>query len=161
MRPRTAAALLGLTSLLLAPMAGAQGDGDGCTQAAPCELQVNVDQEGIVEVSVTAMTSGDWFYLNVSNEEDRMHTVTFAGMTVQVPGFEERASQPFAAGPPGTYKVHDEPTGDEADIQVLAGDVVDAEDGDAAATSDGKGAPALALAGSALALAAAAVARRR
>lgn len=145
-----------LAVLAMAPAATAQAD--GCLQTNPCLLDVEVDEAGIASVSISNLTSGDWFTLAVSNLDDRTHTVSFAGVQVEVEAFGFADSAPFQAPSPGTYSLTDQPTGDAADLRVLAGDVVDAESG---STSSSKGAPGLEAAVLALGLVALAALRRR
>lgn len=143
-------------ALVLAPAATAQSD--GCLQSNPCLLDVEVDEAGIASVSISNLTSGDWFTLSVSNLDDRAHTVSFANVLVQVEAFGFADSAPFQAPSPGTYTLRDQPTGDQASIRVLAGDVVDAESG---STSSSKGAPGLQATLVVLGLVALAAVRRR
>lgn len=145
-----------LAALALAPVATAQTD--GCLQTNPCLLDVEVDEAGIASVSISNMTSGDWFTLAVSNLDDRTHTVSFATVQVQVEAFGFADSAPFQAPSPGTYPLRDQPTGDAASLHVLAGDVVDAESG---STSGSKGSPGLEAAVLTLGLVAFAALRRR
>lgn len=151
--PLLASLLAGLT---LAPSALAQED--GCVQSNPCLLDVEVDEAGIASVSISNMTTGDWFTLSVSNLDDRAHTVQFSTVELHVEAYGFADSQPFQAPSPGSYTLSDQPTGDQATLHVLAGDVVDAESG---STSKSKGSPGFALALSAIAVLAVAALRRR
>lgn len=141
-----------MATLVLAPLAAAQED--GCLQANPCILDVEVDAMGIASLSVINVTTGDWFYVGVSNLDSRDHTITLAGhgVSVAVEGDFFADSQPFQFGAPGAYALRDSPTGDEATINVLAGDVVDAEAGITSSSGDGKGAPGPSVAVVALAV---------
>ncbi len=69
---------LAASSLMLALPVAAQDD--GCLEASPCPLQVNVDDQGIWSVSVDNITVGDWYLITVSNDDpDAAHTVTLEG----------------------------------------------------------------------------------
>lgn len=141
-----------VAALALVPAAKAQTD--GCVQADPCILDVEVDEQGIASVSITTMTTGDWFVLAVSNLDERSHTVSFAGATVQVEAFGYRDSAPFAAPASGTYSLTDSPSGDAATIAVVAGDSL-------GASNEPTGIPSFGAASALMALACAAVLWRR
>lgn len=143
--------------LLLIPAAAAQDD--GCTQTNPCLLDVEVDERGIASVSVTTFTAGDWYFLSASNLDARDHTLRLDGHAVVLPvvGYGFADSQPFQIAAPGTYALHDEPTGDSAQLTVVAGDAVDAE----ASSSARNGTPALSCCLAAVGLLGLAAAKRR
>ncbi len=145
-----------LAGLALVP--SAWGQEDGCVQSNPCLLDVEVDAAGIASGSISNMTTGDWFTLAISNLDERAHTVRFATIELRVEAYGFVDSQPFQAPSPGAYTLSDQPTGDQATLHVLAGDVVDAENG---STSGSKGSPGFALALSAIAVLCVAALRRR
>lgn len=156
--------LLAALALAAAPAAQAQ---DACTQASPCLWEVVVDQPGFIGEAEWNWTAGDWMRLTVANDDDKEHTVTLSGHSVQltVPSLEER-SQVVQLTQAGHFKLSDAPSGDSVDVTVVDGDVVDYEKGliDASGNSlSGSGSgrvPGLALPLLAVALLAAAVARK-
>lgn len=148
--------------------AGAAQD-DGCTQTNPCLLDVEVDADGIAEVSVTAFTSGDWYTLHVSNLDSVDHTVSIEGhdAAVEAEGDFFAESAAFQIGAPATYDLRDQPTGDKAPLTVTAGDSLGGSDGsgddNGAGSGSGLGIPGLpmSLVVAALAASALVVGRRR
>lgn len=171
--PAVAAFSLGLAALLIAPLAGAQTEDDGCTSREPCPLIVDVDENGfylINEVlygqegqpSFLAFTVGDWYQLTVdSMDPEKSHTVSLAGhdasVTVGPEAFADGGAFQFETV--GTYKLTDSPSGDEFEMRVVEGDSVSGSD--TASGTDDEGAPGLAPAVLLAALVALAVLRRR
>ncbi len=151
-----------LSMLVVAPHASGQVQAeDGCVEANPCILTVDVDDLGIASVSQLNFTSGDWFMLSVYNDDDVRHTVSLAGhaASVTVEAVDIQDSEKFPMGAPGTYALRDEPTSDTVTLNVVAGDVVDYEDGPS--TSGKTGIPGAPLPLLTLGLLAAVALRRR
>jgi PGF-CTERM protein len=144
--PVVAAFSLGLAALLALPLAVAQDDEDGCTNREPCPLIVDVDQNGFYLIgdvfygqpgAATHLdfTLGDWYTLTVdSMDPETSHTVSLSGhgvsVTVGPDGFAPD-SEAFEFGTEGTFKLRDEPSGDEFEIRVV--------DEDVSATGSGSG----------------------
>ena len=129
--------LFGLLTLSLLPFASAQTE--GCLQSNPCNLDVDVDANGVADISQTNFTSGDWYTLSVYNDDGVEHTVALSGhgVSLKVPAYGLVDSPPFQFGAAGSYTLSDSPSGDNAPIKVVAGDVVDYENGKTSAGAKG------------------------
>ncbi|HUR61428.1 MAG TPA: hypothetical protein VM286_03575 [Candidatus Thermoplasmatota archaeon] len=127
MRIGFALPFLALAALSAVPSAQAQ---DACTQASPCLWEVVVDQPGFIDESSWNWTLGDWMVLTVSNDDEAPHTVSLSGYdrTFLVAGLSE-GSQTFQLTRSGTFTLKDMPSGDEVQVTVVDGDVVDYEKG--------------------------------
>lgn len=155
-------ALLALVTLaaatLAAPSLAQDTDMPGCIQANPCEVVVALGPEGIVDVSPSLFTSGDWVLLDVFNGDEVNHTLTVVGLGVQVTVLPDdiQATRPFELPSPGTVTLRDAPTNDTAGL------TVESEESFTGSETGGRGTPGLApvalLAGL---VAGAAVLRRR
>jgi len=171
--PVVAALSLGLAALLAAPLAIAQED-EGCTSREPCPLIVDVDENGFYligdvfygqpgEPSHIDFTVGEWYKLTLdSMDPEKSHTVSLSGhdvsVTVGPDGFAPD-SQAFEFETVGTYKLRDEPSGDEFEVRVVEEDT--SATGAGTTSDDDKGAPGVAPAVLVAALAAMAILRRR
>lgn len=135
------AASVGLAlALAVVPSASAQDpDGPpGCVQANPCDLILAVDADGFADVSETEFTSGDWVYATTYNGDEVEHTLSLAShsFTVTIAPGDLVDSEPFRVGPPGTYTLSDDPSGDTLQVTSLAADEFDGGD---SGGSDGAG----------------------
>jgi hypothetical protein len=161
--------LLPLAFLALAALPAAQAQ-DACTQSSPCPWEVVVDQPGFVGESGWNWTAGDWMRLTVANDDEAAaHTVTLGGhgVTLSIPSLEERSQVVQLKA--GTFQLSDAPSGDTVPVTVVAGDVVDYQNGlidrsgnpvAGSGSSSGRGMPGLELPLLAVALAVAALGRR-
>ena len=174
--PVVAAFSLGLAALFAAPLALAQDDEDGCTAREPCPLIVDVDENGFYLVGDVFygqpdqpthidFTVGDWYTLTLdSMDPEKSHTVSLSGheldvsVTVGPDGFAPD-SEAFEFETLGTYKLRDQPSGDEFEVRVVDEDV--SATADSASDDDEEGAPGLGPMVLVAAVAAMAVLRRR
>lgn len=172
--PVVAAFSLGLAALLAAPLALAQDGDEGCTSREPCPLIVDVDANGFYligdvfygqpdEPTHIDFTVGDWYQLTLdSMDADKSHTVSLSGhdvsVTVGPDGFAPD-SESFEFKTLGTYKLRDEPSGDEFEVRVVDEDV--SATGSSSGSDEKEGAPGVGPLVLVVALAVLAVLRRR
>lgn len=130
-----------LAVLALASTATAQDP--GCTQANPCAATVDVDAQGIADISETTFTSGDWILLSVYNDDEQSHTVRLAGHPVDltVAAGDLADTAPFRLGAAGTYVLSDSPTGDSMELLIESEETFSSDPG--STSSGGTGIPGL------------------
>ncbi len=132
-----------LVALLLTTTVAAQED--ACSQTDPCEWVVTVDstgfdRDGQEELFYNA-TLGDWYRFSFLNADDVDHTISLEdhdAWTVTADAIF-LDTDPFELDQAGSFALTDEQTGDTAIVQVLVGDVVDAEAGSDPASQSGPG----------------------
>jgi MYXO-CTERM domain-containing protein len=135
---------------------------DGCLQSTPCPMEVNVNEAGIKEVSVTTVTQGDWYTLTLSNDDpDAAHTIAIDGMGVTLTaGALADSSKDVHFTTVGTFAIKETPKGTTANVEVIKGDSVDHEQG-LDSSSAGKKMPGVDIGLLVAGLAALAAVRRR
>lgn len=135
-----------LTLCLIAAAVAALPSGaaqeDGCTEAQPCPLTIDLDAEGISEGTDPDpswnVTVGDWYVIDFFNIDDAQHNVTLVGyeMSWTVPAVDGLTTDPFPFDAVGEFDFSDDPSGDTAPVRVLANDAVAVEQGEEDAVTD-------------------------
>jgi hypothetical protein len=117
---RVVPALLALLALA-APAIAQDPDGEpGCAQANPCEVIVELDAQGILDLAPDTFATGDWVLFSIYNADAVEHTLRLDGHSFEatIPAEDIVDTQPIRLGEPGTYDLEDQPTGDTAAITV-------------------------------------------
>lgn len=132
--------ILIFASLLAAPTALAQDP--GCTEAGPCTIVIDLDEQGIGSAGdhdpQWNVTAGDWYVLDIVNLDGEAHTLTYTetDQAWTVAAIDSTTTDPFPFSETGTFFFADEPTGDQAPVTVLASDAVAAEEGEEEGVTD-------------------------
>ncbi|MES2153733.1 MAG: hypothetical protein V4510_01195 [bacterium] len=120
---RTLSLVVAVLALALPNAVHAQ---EGCDQASPCDLVVDVSDSGFTDVSVSNFTLNDWYTIDASNGGETPHTLTIEGYGVSMAlGLDESKTQTIQFSKLGCFDLKDSPSGAVHKLRVVTSDSID------------------------------------